>query len=41
MMRLRELDPMLRVSNLHDVIALRPKDMALLVDGLRQAGLPE
>jgi adenylate cyclase len=41
MMRLRELDPMLRVSNLQDVIALRPKDMALLVDGLRRAGLPE
>jgi len=38
----RGLDPALRLSDLKNVIPLRrPQDLALLVDGLRQAGLPE
>jgi adenylate cyclase len=41
MARVRDLDPALRLSNLNDVIPFRPKDLALLADGLRQAGLPE
>jgi adenylate cyclase len=39
--RVRDLDPTLRLSNLKDVIPFRPKDLELLADGLRQAGLPE
>ena len=39
---LRQLDPGLRVSNLHERINLRrPDDHARLADGLRRAGLPE
>jgi adenylate cyclase len=41
MARVRDLDPALRLSNLKDVIPFRPKDLELLADGLRQAGLPE
>jgi predicted Zn-dependent protease len=40
--RLRQLSPMLRVSNLRDVSApYRPADLAKLEEGLRKAGLPE
>jgi tetratricopeptide (TPR) repeat protein len=39
---LRQLDPTLRISNLHDWVQLRrPNDLELLADGLRRAGLPE
>ena len=42
MVRLRELDPTLRVSNVKDWAAFRrPGDLAKLEDGLRKAGLPE
>jgi len=42
MMRLREVDPQLRLSNLGDVISpLRPAHRAKYVEGLRLAGLPE
>ena len=42
-MRLRELEPMLRVSNFREVIApyRRPSDLAKWEVGLRSAGLPE
>jgi TolB-like protein len=41
--RLRELEPLLRVSNFRDVIApyRRPSDLAKWEVGLRMAGLPE
>jgi adenylate cyclase len=40
--RLRELEPLLRVSNLRDVCApYRPADLAKFEEGLRKAGLPE
>jgi hypothetical protein len=39
---LRDLDPALRISTLKDAIPLRrPQDLAVLVEGLRKAGLPE
>jgi tetratricopeptide (TPR) repeat protein len=39
---LRELDPMLRISNLRDWLSIqRPEDLAIFADGLRRAGLPE
>jgi TolB-like protein/class 3 adenylate cyclase len=41
MVRLCDLDPPRRLSNLKDVIPLRPKDLELLAEGLRLAGLPE
>ena len=42
MVRLRELDPTLRVSNVKDWAAFRrPEDLAKLEEGLRKAGLPE
>jgi hypothetical protein len=42
MKHLRELDPMLRVSNLADWLPIRrPEDLATFEDGLRKAGLPE
>jgi hypothetical protein len=42
MAHLREHDPALRLSDLKDAIPLRrPQDLGVLVDGLRQAGLPE
>ena len=42
MTRLRQLDPALRVSNLHDFIPLRRReDHEKLSEGLRLAGLPE
>jgi TolB-like protein len=40
--RLRELEPLLRVSNLRNVCApYRPADLAKFEEGLRKAGLPE
>jgi TolB-like protein/Tfp pilus assembly protein PilF len=40
--RLRELDPALRLSNLGDWLPIqRAKELAMLADGLRRAGLPE
>jgi TolB-like protein/class 3 adenylate cyclase len=42
MAQLCELDPLLRLSNLGDVISpLRPEDRTKYIDGLRKAGLPE
>jgi TolB-like protein len=42
MQHLHQLDPTLRISNLTDYIPIRrPQDLAILSDGLRQAGLPE
>jgi tetratricopeptide (TPR) repeat protein len=40
--RLRQLDPMLRLSNLGEQMPFRrAEDLARLADGLRKAGLPE
>jgi hypothetical protein len=41
--RLRQLDPLLRISNLGDIMPpfRRPEDRAKYVEGLRMAGLPE
>jgi hypothetical protein len=42
MVRLRQIDPGLRISNLKNVISyLRAEDIAKWADGLRKAGLPE
>jgi hypothetical protein len=43
MARLRRLNPVLRVSNLKDVLGpyRRAEDLSRLEEGLRQAGLPE
>ena len=42
MVRLRAIDPALRVSNLGELTAMRrPEDMARYAEGLRKAGLPE
>jgi hypothetical protein len=42
MVRLREIDPSLRISNLREVISyLRSEDLAKWEEGLRKAGLPE
>lgn len=42
MARLRELDPMLRISGLRDWLPIhRDEDLACLADGLRLAGMPE
>jgi adenylate cyclase len=42
MARLRQIDPVLRVSNLKELTPLRrPEDIARYKDGLRKAGLPE
>jgi TolB-like protein/Tfp pilus assembly protein PilF len=39
---LRQLDPILRLSNLADWLPIhRPEDLAILANGLRKAGLPE
>ena len=39
---LRELDPLLRISNLRDWLTIhRAEDLATFADGLRRAGLPE
>jgi hypothetical protein len=40
--RLRQLDPMLRLSNLREQMPFRrAEDLARLMDGLRKAGLPD
>ena len=40
--QLRQLDPELRLSNLGEWLPFqRPQDLAVFVDGLRKAGLPE
>jgi hypothetical protein len=40
--RLRQLEPMLRLSNLGEQMPFRHAgDLARLTDGLRKAGLPE
>jgi TolB-like protein len=42
MQHLRQLDPVLRASNLKDWLPIRhQQDLAVFVDGLRKAGLPE
>jgi TolB-like protein len=42
MARLRQIDPELRVANLHDFAPLRrPEDRARYEEGMRKAGLPE
>ena len=43
MTRMRQLDPMLRISKLDDVLApfRRAEDRARYAEGLRKAGLPE
>ena len=43
MSRIRQIDPMLRISNLADVLPplSRPEDLARYAEGLRLAGLPE
>jgi hypothetical protein len=42
MARLRQIDPELRVSNLHDFAPLRRRqDRARYEEGMRKAGLPE
>ena len=42
MVRLRQLEPTLRLSNLKDLVPLRrSEDFARLTEGLREAGLPE
>jgi TolB-like protein len=42
MARLRQLDPVLRISNLRDLGPIRrPEDFARWAEGLRKAGLPE
>lgn len=42
MVRLRQLDPALRISNLEDLFPIRRSaDFARWADGLRKAGLPE
>jgi hypothetical protein len=41
--RLQKLDPALRISNLEDELGPydRPQDIALYLEGLRAAGLPD
>jgi hypothetical protein len=42
MVRLRELMPDLRISNLKEFFPLRrPQDLVNFADGLRKTGLPE
>jgi len=42
MQHLRELDPLLRVSNLRDWLPIqRAEDLARFAEGLRRAGLAE
>jgi adenylate cyclase len=42
MTRLREIDPALRLGNLHELLPFRrPEDFARWAEGLRRAGLPE
>jgi hypothetical protein len=40
--RILEIDPTMRLSNLHDFIPLRrSEDLERFAEGLRKAGLPE
>jgi tetratricopeptide (TPR) repeat protein len=41
MARLRHVDPVLRMSNLEDVVTFRPEDLGKFAEALRIAGLPE
>jgi hypothetical protein len=42
MARVRQLDPDLRLSNLHDLFPIRrPEDFARWAEGMRRAGLPK
>jgi hypothetical protein len=42
MTRLRQIDPLLRISNLKDMTPLRrPEDRARYEEGMRKAGLPD
>jgi len=42
MLHVRQLDPLLRLSNLQNLYPIRrPEDFAVWSDGLRKAGLPE
>jgi Flp pilus assembly protein TadD len=42
MQQLRQLDPALRLSNLHDWLPFqRPQDLDNFADALREAGLPK
>jgi hypothetical protein len=42
MVRMRQLDPALRISNLSDRLPpMRPEDLERYAEGLRKAGLPE
>ena len=40
-LRLRELLPDITLSVLKDLLAYRPDHLAVFLDGLRKAGLPE
>jgi adenylate cyclase len=41
MVRLRQLEPALRIATIKQVIPVRPSDLARMEEGLRKAGLPE
>jgi TolB-like protein len=41
MLRLRQLEPALRIATINYAIPLRPSDLARMEEGLRKAGLPE
>jgi len=41
MVRLRQLEPVLRIATIKYPIPLRPSDLAKMEEGLRKAGLPE
>jgi hypothetical protein len=42
MEHVRRIDATLRISNIEDWVVLRrPEDLAMFVDGLQRAGLPE
>jgi adenylate cyclase len=41
MVRLRQLEPALRIATIKYAIPLRPLDIARMEEGLRKAGLPE
>jgi hypothetical protein len=42
MEHVRRIDATLRISNIEDWVVLRrPEDLAMFIDGLQRAGLPE
>jgi TolB-like protein/class 3 adenylate cyclase/Tfp pilus assembly protein PilF len=41
MVRLRQLEPALRIATIKQLFPLRPSDLASMEEGLRKAGLPE